>query len=87
MRNFYLSASGLLCYFLCITKAQTITTSEFAAAYQHELMDLPLDINGYEPTTYGTYPLFVYITGTTMSSWTQDDKDITKAMSEKGKNV
>ena len=41
-------------------------------------------INGYSPTAKGTYPLFIWTTGTYMNAWESDSWTITKYMASHG---
>lgn len=56
----------------------------FSATYQTGTMNKPLSINGYEPTAAGTYPVFIYVTGTKLSPWSADDQSITQQMAQRG---
>lgn len=58
--------------------------SAFSMTYQAGGMTTPLAVNGYEPEADGSYPVFVWITGTRLSSWSGDDQQITRSMAERG---
>ena len=42
------------------------------------------DLAGHEPVASGTYPVFIWLTGTTMSWWTEDDQAYTQEMAQRG---
>lgn len=56
----------------------------FATTYKAATMRKALAINGYEPAAAGTYPVFVYVTGTKLSPWSADDQLITQEMAQRG---
>ena len=56
----------------------------FATTYKAAGMRKALAINGYEPTAAGTYPVFIYVTGTKLSPWSADDQLITQEMAQRG---
>lgn len=56
----------------------------FSTTYKAGTMRKALPISGYEPADPGTYPVFVYVTGTKLSAWSADDQLITQEMAQKG---
>ena len=56
----------------------------FSGSYRTSLMTKSLSINGFEPASPGTYPIFIYVTGTKLSPWSGDDQLIVQEMAEKG---
>ena len=52
--------------------------------YQADGMALPRTLNGVMPAGDGQYPVFVYVTGTTMTPWSEDDQVITTQMARRG---
>lgn len=58
--------------------------SEFSGSYRTATMTKSLAFNGYEPNDGGTHPVFVFVTGTKLSSWSGDDQLITQEMAQKG---
>jgi hypothetical protein len=64
-----------------VSPAQTVV---FSGTYKAAGMSKSLAFNGYEPSGSGTYPVFVYVTGTKLSPWSGDDQLIVQEMAEKG---
>lgn len=58
--------------------------TQFSMTYKTASMNKALSINGYEPSAAGTYPVFVYVTGTKLSPWSGDDQLITQEMAQRG---
>ena len=73
-------ASALL---LLATAAHSQET-QFSTTYKTASMTKALQINGYEPSAAGTYPVFIYLTGTKLSPWSADDQLITREMAQRG---
>jgi hypothetical protein len=73
-------ASALLFLATAVHAQQT----QFQMSYKTASMNKALLINGYEPSAAGTYPAFIYITGTKLSPWSADDQLITQEMAARG---
>lgn len=73
-------ASALL---LLATAAHSQTT-QFSTTYKAAGMNKALSINGYEPSAAGTYPVFIYVTGTKLSPWSADDQLVAQEMAGRG---
>lgn len=76
-----LVASALL---LLATAAAHAQQTQFSMTYKTASMNKALTINGYEPSAAGTYPVFIYVTGTKLSPWSADDQLITQEMALRG---
>lgn len=80
---------ALACSFVAISLAAPVGTATaaettFATTYKTASMRKALPINGYEPAAAGTYPVFIYVTGTKLSPWSADDQLITQEMAQRG---
>jgi dienelactone hydrolase len=53
-------------------------------SYRASGMKKSLKINGFQPTGPGSYPIFIWFTGTGMSPWSGDDEIITSLMADRG---
>lgn len=69
---------------LALVEVATAAETTFSATYRTATMNKALQINGYEPATAGTYPVFIYVTGTKLSPWSADDQSITQQMAQRG---
>lgn len=58
--------------------------TQFSMTYKTASMNKALQINGYEPSAAGTYPVFLYVTGTKLSPWSGDDQLIAQQMAARG---
>jgi len=58
--------------------------SAFSDSYRTSSMNKSLSVNGFEPAGSGTYPVFIFVTGTKLSPWSGDDQLIVQEMAEKG---
>lgn len=80
---------ALACSIVAISFAAGVNTAAaaettFATTYKTASMRKALPINGYEPAAAGTYPVFIYVTGTKLSPWSADDQLITQEMAQRG---
>lgn len=73
-------ASALLFLATAVHSQET----QFSMTYKAASMNKALQINGYEPSAAGTYPVFIYVTGTKLSPWSADDQLITQEMASRG---
>lgn len=73
-------ASALLFLATAVHSQET----QFSMSYKAAQMNKALSINGYEPSAAGTYPVFIYVTGTKLSPWSGDDQLITQQMASRG---
>ena len=73
-------ASALLFLATAVHSQET----QFSTSYKTASMNKALSINGYEPSAAGTYPVFIYVTGTKLSPWSGDDQLITQQMASRG---
>lgn len=69
---------------LLLTTTAHAQTTQFSTTYKASGMNKALSINGYEPSAAGTYPVFIYVTGTKLSPWSADDQLITQEMAQRG---
>lgn len=69
---------------LLVATAVHAQTTQFSTTYKAAGMNKALSINGYEPSAAGTYPVFIYVTGTKLSPWSADDQLITQEMASRG---
>ncbi len=65
-------------------QAQASETFYMQRAYRASLTSSLMDIAGHEPSEEGTYPVYIWTTGTVMTFWSPDDKAYTEAMADRG---